>query len=42
MGGYVVFPGHWQTSPPAALIRRALEETRKLPAKGPKKKAAAR
>ena len=42
MGGYVVFAGEWRTRPPSALIKRALEETRKLPAKGPKKKAAAR
>ena len=42
MGGYVVFAGDWQRKPPSALIRRALEETRKLPAKGPKKKAPAR
>ena len=36
MGGYVVVPGDWRAKPPAALIRRALEETRKMPAKKPK------
>ncbi len=41
MGGYVVFPGQWQARPPAALIKRALEATRKLPAKTVKKKTAA-
>ena len=38
MGGYVVVPGDWQAKPPAALIKRALEETRKMPAKKPKPK----
>jgi len=38
MGGYVVVPGDWRTKPPTALIKRALEETRKMPAKKPKKK----
>jgi TfoX/Sxy family transcriptional regulator of competence genes len=38
MGGYVVVPGDWRTRPPHALIKRALEETRKLPAKKPTKK----
>ena len=42
MGGYVVVPGDWRAKPPNALIKRALEETRKLPAKTPKKKTAAR
>jgi TfoX/Sxy family transcriptional regulator of competence genes len=36
MGGYVVVPGDWRARPPRALITRALEETRKLPAKKPK------
>jgi TfoX/Sxy family transcriptional regulator of competence genes len=38
MGGYVVVPGDWRAKPPTALIKRALEETRKMPAKKPKKK----
>src|SRR6266571_3896606 len=38
MGGYVVVPGDWRVKPPTALIKRALEETRKMPAKKPKKK----
>ena len=38
MGGYVVVPGDWRKKPPTALIKRALEETRKMPAKKPKKK----
>ena len=40
MGGYVIVPGDWRAKPPTALIRRALEETRKMPAKKakPKKK----
>jgi TfoX/Sxy family transcriptional regulator of competence genes len=33
MGGYVVVPGNWRAKPPTALIKRALEETRKMPAK---------
>ncbi|TMC35255.1 MAG: TfoX/Sxy family protein [Chloroflexi bacterium] len=37
MGGYVVVPGDWRATPPTALIKRALEETRKMPAKKPKK-----
>lgn len=41
MGGYVVYSGAWQASPPQALIQKALAEARKLPAKTPKKKAAA-
>lgn len=36
MGGYVMVPAGWRARPPAALIKRALEETRKLPAKKPK------
>ena len=35
MSGYVIVPGDWRTKPPTALIRRALEETRKMPAKKP-------
>lgn len=42
MGGYVVYAGEWMVRPPRALITRALEEARKLPAKTPKKKAAAK
>jgi len=39
MGGYVVYEGDWMAKPPNALIKRALEETRKMPAKKPKAKA---
>ena len=39
MGGYVIVPGDWRAKSPAALIKRALEETRKMPAKTSKKKA---
>jgi TfoX/Sxy family transcriptional regulator of competence genes len=44
MSGYVMLPGDWRAKPPGALVRRALEEARKLPAKKPKRagKAAAR
>ena len=42
MGGYVVYAGDWRAKPPTALIKRALEETRKLPAKAAKKKTAAK
>jgi TfoX/Sxy family transcriptional regulator of competence genes len=42
MGGYVIVPGDWRAKAPAALIKRALEETRKMPAKTAKKKAAAK
>lgn len=42
MGGYVVYAGEWRTKPPSALIKRALEEARKLPAKTAKKKAPAK
>ena len=42
MGGYVVYGGAWQARPPEALIQKALEAARKLPAKTPKKKAAAK
>ncbi|HSS62229.1 MAG TPA: TfoX/Sxy family protein [Candidatus Limnocylindrales bacterium] len=38
MGGYVVFEGEWRSKPPHALIKRALEEARKMPAKKPKPK----
>ncbi len=38
MGGYVMVPGDWRAKPPTALIKRALEETRKMPAKKPKTK----
>lgn len=41
MGGYVVYAGEWQAKPPAALVKRALEEARKLPAKGRKTRKAA-
>ena len=42
MGGYVIVAGNWRAKPPTALIKRALEVTRKMPAKTPKKKAAAK
>ena len=42
MGGYVVVPGNWRAKPPAALINRALEVARKMPAKTAKKKATAK
>jgi TfoX/Sxy family transcriptional regulator of competence genes len=42
MSGYVVYAGEWQSKPPRALIKRALEEARKMPAKTAKKKAAAK
>jgi len=32
----VVYEGDWMAKPPNALIKRALEETRKMPAKKPK------
>jgi TfoX/Sxy family transcriptional regulator of competence genes len=38
MGGYVMVPGDWRAKPPTALIKRALEETRKMPAKKPKQR----
>ena len=38
MGGYVVVPGDWRAKPPTALIKRALEVTRKMPTKAAKKK----
>ena len=37
MGGYVIVPGNWRAKPPTALIKRALEVTRKMPAKAPAK-----
>ncbi len=42
MGGYVIVPGDWRAKPPTALIKRALEVTRKMPAKTPKKKVVAK
>ena len=46
MSGYVIVPGNWRATPPTSLIKRALEGTRKMPAKTPakstKKKAAAK
>jgi TfoX/Sxy family transcriptional regulator of competence genes len=38
MSGYVVVPGNWRAKPPTALIKRALEVTRKMPVKNPAKK----
>src|ERR1700704_6685043 len=38
MGGYVMVPGDWREKAPTTLIKRALELTRKMPAKTPKKK----
>jgi TfoX/Sxy family transcriptional regulator of competence genes len=40
MSGYVMVAGDWRAKPPHALIKRALEVTRKMPAKTAKKKAA--
>jgi TfoX/Sxy family transcriptional regulator of competence genes len=42
MGGYVLYGGEWKSKPPHALIKRALEEARKMPAKTAKKKVAAK
>jgi TfoX/Sxy family transcriptional regulator of competence genes len=42
MGGYVIVPGNWRAKPPTALIKRALEVARKMPAKTPKTKASAK
>jgi TfoX/Sxy family transcriptional regulator of competence genes len=42
MSGYVLYGGEWKSKAPQALIKRALEEARKMPAKAPKKKAAAK
>ena len=33
MGGYVIVPGDWRAKPPASLVKHALEEARKMPAK---------
>jgi TfoX/Sxy family transcriptional regulator of competence genes len=38
MSGYVIVPGDWRAKPPSALIKRALEVTRRMPAKKPAKK----
>lgn len=38
MGGYVIVPGDWRAKPPSALIKRALETARSMPAKKPKTK----
>src|SRR6266566_7297384 len=38
MSGYVMVPGDWRKKAPTALIKRALEATRKMPGKTPKKK----
>jgi TfoX/Sxy family transcriptional regulator of competence genes len=38
MSGYVIVPGDWRAKPPSALIERALEVTRRMPAKKPAKK----
>lgn len=38
MGGYVIVPGNWRARPPSALIKRALDVTRRMPAKKPKPK----
>jgi TfoX/Sxy family transcriptional regulator of competence genes len=40
MGGYVIVPGDWRARPPTPLVKRALEEARKMPAKKTAKKAA--
>ena len=44
MTGYVIVPGDWLTKPAPAvvLIKKALAHTRAMPAKTPKKKAAAK
>jgi TfoX/Sxy family transcriptional regulator of competence genes len=44
MGGYVIVPGNWlaKPAPAVALIKKALAHTRAMPAKAPKKKAAAK
>jgi len=38
MSGYVIVPGDWRARPPTALIKRALETARSMPAKKPKTK----
>lgn len=40
MSGYVIVPGDWRAKPPTALIKRALEEMRKMPVKTAKKTTA--
>ena len=44
MGGYVIVPGDWLAKPAPAvtLVKRALALAREMPAKAPKKKAAAK
>jgi len=44
MGGHVMVPGDWQArpAPAAALIKRALTVTARMPAKAPRKAAAKR
>src|SRR5579859_2322668 len=44
MGGYVMVPGDWRArpAPAAALIKRALTVTARMPAKAPRKAAAKR
>jgi TfoX/Sxy family transcriptional regulator of competence genes len=41
MAGYVMVPGGWRAKPATGLIKKALAHTRAMPAKAPKKKAAA-
>jgi len=41
MAGYVTVPGGWRAKPASSLIKKALEHTREMPAKTPKKKAVA-
>jgi hypothetical protein len=38
MSGYVIVPGDWRAKPPTALIKRALETARSMPAKKSKTK----
>jgi TfoX/Sxy family transcriptional regulator of competence genes len=42
MGDYVMVPGDWRAKPSTALIKRALEVTRRMPAKTAKKTTAAK
>jgi TfoX/Sxy family transcriptional regulator of competence genes len=42
MGGYVIVPGDWRAKPPRALINKALEHARAMPAKAPKKKTSSK
>jgi TfoX/Sxy family transcriptional regulator of competence genes len=37
MSGYVIVPGDWRKKAPTTLIKQALEQTRKMPPKKPKK-----